>query len=897
MKLKFRADAKDLMIFIVFCIILLYVCAVAVLNLSSFSEYGSLYGLNPIEAFTDTKFLWPTLVAFFMVLAAIMMSVSSYFFDREKGIGITTDAKKEKGYSRWCTDKEMKKELKMVDALAETSEYAGIPIINDGKHIWVDNGEYHNLIIGSTGAGKTEMTIQPMVKVLAKKGESMIITDPKGEIYEKNALELKEKGYNIVLLNFRNPQNGNCWNPLNLPYQLYQTGNQDKACELLEDLAANILYDENNKGGDPFWEKTSADYFAGLALALFKDAKPEEINLNSINLMTTAGEDKIGNTTYIKEYFSDKDQGSPEYINVASTLMAPNETKSSILSVFKQKIKLFSSRENLSEMLSRSDFDMNDIGRKKTAVFIVIQDEKKTYHSLVTIFLKQCYETLISVAQECGGHLPYRTNFILDEFANMPPLKDVTTMVTAARSRHIRFSFVIQNFAQLYEVYGKENGETIKGNCGNIIYLISSELAALEEISKLCGEVKSKDKDKTASTPLVTVSDLQRLPKWTLIAIRIRMMPFKTKLTPNWQMVNNNGWGKNYPLASYPVREKGVVQTFNIKQFVDKKKEEKVTNMLNNITGGSSKPADTGFNPFANNKPASSQPSSAPSKPTGGFDVDEMVRRIDAKIAELEEEERREKERIEKEKKNKEAMEIKDDIPVSLPTITSQDVSNTADTPSAKENVSAPITPIVPVVTETKVETEPKPLDSSSQVSSPLNFDDDTDSDNEGGNFFGLSSNNNEVPSNNANSNNNQFFDFIVPVTETKEEKQETIVAKEEEEKTTNIPQGIINDIVPVTETGKQNLIPVDALPEDEIKVDPVEESIEIPKTDDFTFFPSNANNVVNNANTLTTVPVVEEKKKEEKVVTPQTNLESKVINNNYVTDDQFFDDFFADEE
>ena len=452
----------------------------------------------------------------------------------EKGIGITTNAKKEKGYSRWSTDKEMKKKLKVVSPSAEKSDVAGIPLINDGKNIWVDDGEYHNLIIGSTGSGKTEMIVQPMVKILAKKGESMIITDPKGEIYEKNAAELRERGYNIVLLNFRNPQNGNCWNPLTLPYELHKNGNQDKSIELLEDLALNILYDESSKGQDPFWEKTSADYFTGLALALFDDAKEAEINLNSINLMTTAGEDKIGNTTYIKEYFSDKDQGSSAYINVASTIMAPNDTKSSILSVFKQKIKLFSSRENLSEMLAHSDFDMEDIGRKKTAVFIVVQDEKKTYHSLVTIFLKQCYETLIRVAQETGGKLPYKTNFILDEFANMPPLKDVTTMVTAARSRKIRFTFIIQNFAQLHEVYGKENGETIKGNCGNIIYLISSELGALEEISKLCGEVKSKEKDKTASTPLVTVSDLQRLPQWTMIVLRIREMPFKTKMTPNW---------------------------------------------------------------------------------------------------------------------------------------------------------------------------------------------------------------------------------------------------------------------------------------------------------------------------------------------------------------------------
>lgn len=673
MKLKFRADPKDLMIFALFCIILLYLSAIAVVNLSEFANYGTFSGLNPLPAF-DSQYIFTTLLIFFAVLVLILTSVSSYFFDREKGIGVSMSPKNDKGYSRWLTEKEMKKELKMVLANAETSDYAGIPLINDGKRIWVDDGEYHNLIIGSTGAGKTEMTIQPMVKVLAKKGESMIITDPKGEIYEKNALELQEKGYNIVLLNFRNPQNGNCWNPLTLPYQLYVSGNQDKACELLEDLALNILYDEASKGQDPFWEKTSADYFAGLSLALFEDAQPEEINLNSINLMTTAGEDKIGNTTYIKEFFSDKDQGSPAYINVASTLMAPNETKSSILSVFKQKIKLFSSRENLSEMLSHSDFDMHNIGRKKTAVFIVIQDEKKTYHSLVTIFLKQCYETLISVAQESGGKLPYRTNFILDEFANMPPLKDVTTMVTAARSRKIKFTFVIQNFAQLYEVYGKENGETIKGNCGNIIYLISSELAALEEISKMCGEVKSKEKDKTASTPLVTVSDLQRLPQWTLIALRIRKMPFKTKLTPNWKMVNENSWGKNYGLAGYPTRQKEQVKTFNIKAFVDKKKEEKVNSMLSSLAGGNPSEGGGGFNPFGNGmSPFGGIKPNQPMMP-GGFDVDEMVRRIDAKIAELEEEERLEKEKNERESKVVDAkVEEPDNTPVTSPILPSPD--------------------------------------------------------------------------------------------------------------------------------------------------------------------------------------------------------------------------------
>lgn len=649
MKLKFRAEPKDIAIFLLFSLFLLYLVCLIIVNLSSFAQTGTLSGFNPLPAF-ESKYVIATLALYIVIMFVIISSVSSHFFEREKGIGVSTGPKKEKNYSRWLTVKEMKKELKMVRPTDKTSNYAGIPLINNGKEIWVDNGEYHNLIIGSTGSGKTEMLVQPMVKSLAKKGESMIITDPKGEIYERNAVELREKGYNIVLLNFRDPQKGNSWNPLGLPYSLYNSGNQDKANELLDDLAMNILYDEKSQNADPFWEKTSADYFAGLALALFEDATESQINLNSINLMTTVGEEKFAGSTYVKEYFNTKDPASPAYVNASSTLMAPSDTKGSILSVFKQKVKLFTSRQNLSEMLSASDFDMKEIGRKKTAVFLVIQDEKKTYHSLVTIFIKQCYETLIDVAQEAGGKLPYRTNFILDEFANMPPLKDVTTMVTAARSRNIRFNFIIQNFAQLSQVYGKENGDTIKGNCGNIIYLISSELAALEEISKMCGEVKSKEKDKTSSMPLVTVSDLQRLPQWTMIILRLRMMPFKTKMTPNWKMEKEGMWGVSYPKATYPTRQKHQIDLFDIKGFVQKAKEESINKMMgggnmpfmpgSSPFGPGSSPFSSGNSPFA---PPMFNPNSNP-KSNNSFNVDDLVKRIDAKIAELEAEEAKEAE-------------------------------------------------------------------------------------------------------------------------------------------------------------------------------------------------------------------------------------------------------------
>ncbi len=647
MRLRFRAEAKDVIIFCIFAFVWLLVVALAVANVSAFLN-GESFTINLFKGFIP-KNLAATIVFFLAGIIAAFAGVKSVFIEKEDdttGIGLAIGQKKEKNYSRWAKDKEIEKglDVKAVDPLAPKADAAGIPLKMTPKKVWVDNGGYHNIVIGSTGAGKTQTTVLPMVNLLAKHDESMIITDPKGEIYENTANYLKSLGYNIVLLNFRDPQQGNAWNPMYLPYSLYQSDNIDKSIELLEDLAANILHDPTAKGQDPFWENTSADYFAGLVCALFEDASPDEINLNSISLMTTVGEEKLANTTYIKDYFSYKDPGSTAYTKASSTLMAPSETKGSILSVFKQKIQLFASRANLSEMLSNNDFDMRDIGRKKTAVFIVIQDEKTTYHSLVTIFLKQCYETLISVAQESGGKLPHRTNFILDEFANMPPLKDVTTMVTAARSRNIRFTFIIQNFAQLYEVYGKENGETIKGNCGNIVYLISTELSALEEISKMCGEVKSKEKEKTSSTPLVTVSDLQRLSQWETIILRLRTMPFKTKLTPNFQM----NWGHSFPKAEYPHREKIPVKTFDLKSFVNKKREDKINNMLNNDSSPSSIPTPFGGAPF---NPFMGQNDPKPSN-DGGFNVDDLVKRIDAKIAELEEEERKEQEKAKLESQN-----------------------------------------------------------------------------------------------------------------------------------------------------------------------------------------------------------------------------------------------------
>ena len=634
--MKFKVEPKDFFLFVLYCVLLLYLCAIAVLNFSSLSTDGTFYGLLPFKAFTP-QFFPATLLLFIIALVGIFTSVSSYIFKKDKdgGIGISLKKKSSDGYSDWAKEKDIKEQsgVECVHPTDDVVNAAGIPLINNGKDIWVDNGEYHNLVIGSTGSGKTQTIVKPMVNLLAKKGESMIITDPKGEIYKYSASYLKEKGYRIIVLNFREPQRGNSWNPLSLPNQYYRAGNQDKAIELLNDVALNILYDPSNKNESDFWEKSAADYFSGLALGLFQDAKEEEVNLNSINVMSTVGEERYATSNYIKEYFNMKGEKSNAYMFASSTINAPNDTKGGLLATFRQKIRNFSTGESLSEMLSYSDFNMKDIGNGKTAVFMIIHDEKKTYHPLMTIFIKQCYETLIDVAQENGGKLPVRTNFILDEFANMPPLKDVDAMVSAARSRDIRFTFIIQNFAQLNDVYGDNVAEIIKGNCGNLVYLISTEMKALEEISKMCGEVKVTDeKDKNATRPLITITDLQKMKLFEAIIIRLRTSPFRTKLEPDFKME----WGIERKEEEYPTRMKHEVEMFDLKKFVT---EERSKRMAQNGD------AFGGNNPF---RPINDMPSFSPfgpmpsqGKPSalGSMDIDSMLKDLDEKFKELDRQE------------------------------------------------------------------------------------------------------------------------------------------------------------------------------------------------------------------------------------------------------------------
>ena len=226
MKLKFRADRKDVIAYLWVCLLLLIVVAMCVRNLYHVADSTLTLDGNHIDwSFNFIPAFFPpylpyTIVFWILSVVILTISVSSRFFTMEKGFGFV-EGKKEDGFGRFAKEDEYKKfkDVEPVELTAKEATAAGFPLVYDKKKnlVYVDNGESHSLVVGATGSGKTTMIINPLVNLLAKKGESMVISDPKGEIYEKNGELLKELGYNVIVVNFRDPKNGSCWNPYTLP--------------------------------------------------------------------------------------------------------------------------------------------------------------------------------------------------------------------------------------------------------------------------------------------------------------------------------------------------------------------------------------------------------------------------------------------------------------------------------------------------------------------------------------------------------------------------------------------------------------------------------------------------------------------------------------------------------
>lgn len=404
--------------------------------------------------------------------------------------------------SRWATVEEIQRSGTLVDLRKSgKSECGGIPLLSDGKKVYVDGEDTHTLIFGATGSKKTRLFCMPAINLFIKAGESFVATDPKGELYKKTSGYAEAEGYNIVVLNFRDIGKGNMWNPLALPYERYKDLDTETAMSLLNDFVATIAAPQKENKDDAFWTEMASAFALANLLVLFESGSKEEINVGSLSKLCHRESEK--SLEFLLEIMS---KNSVAGMNYAGVLAAPEKTRQSIYAVLYGMLRIFNTQENLTRMLSGNTINIKKFGREKTAVYIIVPDEKTTYHFLVTTFIKQVYEVLIGEAQkEENFTLPIRVNFVLDEFCNIPKVPDMPSMISAARSRNMRYFLVAQSLHQLKGKY-QEDADTIKGNCDNWIFLTSKELDLLTEISMLCGNVNGE-------RPLISVSELQRLDK------------------------------------------------------------------------------------------------------------------------------------------------------------------------------------------------------------------------------------------------------------------------------------------------------------------------------------------------------------------------------------------------
>lgn len=415
-------------------------------------------------------------------------------------------------FARWATKEEILEQTSKIKKEEEIKK-SGITVMYDNDYLYINDQAVHNLVIGGTGSGKTQTTIMPQIYLSIKAGESFIVNDHAGELFNEFSGIAKDNGYKVKVINFKDMSLGNNYNPLYIPYTLYKKGNVDEAIELVENVGYNLMSDFNQTDADPFWEQSSTNLFTGLALYLFEKATVEEININSI-VNISYKLDEIN-----KELSSNK--SSTIYTYLSPILDAPKETRGSIISVFKQKLAMVISRESISKLLCNDNLELENIKTDKMAIFVI--SDGKFSSIIMPMLLNQAYEIV-----KLNNQTEKRLNIILDEFGTIKPIKNFLNILTYSRSFNIRLTLVIQSILHLENIYGKETTDFIKMSIGNTIFLLSSDINTLEMISKDCGR-------KDENNLLINVEELKVLKIFEAIILTNRMYPIKTKLLPYYE--------------------------------------------------------------------------------------------------------------------------------------------------------------------------------------------------------------------------------------------------------------------------------------------------------------------------------------------------------------------------
>ena len=407
--------------------------------------------------------------------------------------------------TRFLTQDELAKTLTEIDINAKTYPVGGIPMLVSGDKLYIDAADSHTMIFGATGSKKTRMFAMPSIGIFARAGESFVVTDPKGELYDRTIGDVMSYGYESNCLNLRDFRAGVTWNPFALPYRYYHNGKKTKAIEFAVEMSKMIIGDKATE--DPFWTNTATDVFSGFILLLFEKADEGECHFRGLfALWKTYIADRKKIIKQIREEFGE----GVIYQKISSLDNPSDRTTGSIEAVISMGLNKLGVNEEFIDFLSQGGLDLQKLANKKNAIYLVIPDENTSYHFVASLFLEQLYEVLLEKAQcEANRKLPIRMNFLIDEFANIPKIGNMDSMITAARSRNIRFHLIVQGMKQLEQKYA-EGADTIMGNCNNWVYLYSKEYNLLQEISRLCGEVIY---DNNVRMPLFSEFDLQHLNK------------------------------------------------------------------------------------------------------------------------------------------------------------------------------------------------------------------------------------------------------------------------------------------------------------------------------------------------------------------------------------------------
>ncbi|HGC9559583.1 TPA: VirD4-like conjugal transfer protein, CD1115 family [Streptococcus agalactiae] len=339
------------------------------------------------------------------------------------------------------------------------------------------------LVIGGSGSGKTRFYVKPN---LMQMHSSYCVTDPKGTIVIECGKMLEDNGYEIKILNTINFKKSMKYNPF-----AYLRSEKD-ILKLVQTIIANTK-GEGEKAGEDFWVKAEKLYYTALIGYIFYEAPREEKNFATLLDMIDASEVREDDETYmnpIDRLFEALEKKEPTHFAVKQYKkykLAAGKTAKSILISCGARLAPFDIQE-LRDLMKEDELELDTLGDRKTALFVIISDTDDTFNFVVSIMYSQLFNLLCDKADdEYGGRLPVHVRCLLDEFANIGLIPKFEKLIATIRSREISASIILQAQSQLKAIY-KDNADTIVGNCDSTLFLGGKEKTTLKELSETLGK-------------------------------------------------------------------------------------------------------------------------------------------------------------------------------------------------------------------------------------------------------------------------------------------------------------------------------------------------------------------------------------------------------------------------